>query len=155
MEDKKVHLKQNDVVRFGRIQFRVVELETRLEKIERSNTRVKVTPVNYTVEESLLRQQVTMTDNIGHSHSNTSTLTNLFVANKPNRKPKRKAIVAPINVQSGKLCRICLEEDETFESPFIVVCQCIGSVKFIHLKCLRSWTDNKKVVEHNPGITCY
>jgi len=53
--------------------------------------------------------------------SNASTLTNLFIRNKPKKK-KRKAIIAPVNVQSGKLCRICLEEEETFESPFIVVC---------------------------------
>ena len=54
MEDQKAYLKQNDVVRFGRIKFRVVELETNLAKVERSNTRVKVTPVNQTAEQEFL-----------------------------------------------------------------------------------------------------
>jgi len=49
-------------------------------------------------------------------------------------------------MESGKVCRICLEEEEDFQSgnPFITPCRCTGSMKYIHLKCLRNWTDSKK-----------
>ena len=45
-----------------------------------------------------------------------------------------------------KVCRICLEDEEDVENgnPFIVPCKCIGSLKYIHLKCLREWTDSKR-----------
>lgn len=33
-------------------------------------------------------------------------------------------------------CRICLSKLSTVDNPFISPCKCIGSVKFIHLKCL-------------------
>ena len=45
------------------------------------------------------------------------------------------------------VCRICLEEenpDEISENPFIVPCKCMGSMKYIHVKCMREWIDSKK-----------
>lgn len=41
--------------------------------------------------------------------------------------------------ESGKACRICLDDIETEENPFITPCKCSGSMKFIHLLCLREW----------------
>ena len=41
--------------------------------------------------------------------------------------------------ESGKACRICLDESETEENPFITPCKCAGSMKFIHLLCLQEW----------------
>lgn len=48
--------------------------------------------------------------------------------------------------ESGKVCRICLDEEEDIScgNPFITPCKCTGSMKYIHLKCLREWTDSKK-----------
>jgi hypothetical protein len=45
-----------------------------------------------------------------------------------------------------RACRICLEEEENLVdgNPFITPCKCTGSMGFIHLKCLRDWTDSKK-----------
>lgn len=45
------------------------------------------------------------------------------------------------------VCRICLEEedpDEAEDNPFIVPCKCMGSMKYIHVKCMREWIDSKK-----------
>lgn len=33
-------------------------------------------------------------------------------------------------------CRVCLSKLATVDNPFISPCKCIGSVRFIHLKCL-------------------
>jgi len=41
--------------------------------------------------------------------------------------------------ESGRACRICLDESETEENPFITPCKCAGSMKFIHLICLQEW----------------
>ena len=59
--------------------------------------------------------------------------------------------------ESGKCCRICLEDEEDVLSgnPFITPCKCTGSMKYIHLKCLREWTDSKKQFQADVGISSY
>ena len=42
-----------------------------------------------------------------------------------------------IGLESGKACRICLDDAETDDNPFITPCKCSGSMKFIHLECLK------------------
>lgn len=42
-------------------------------------------------------------------------------------------------LESGKACRICLDDTEEEGNPFITPCKCAGSMKFIHLQCLREW----------------
>ena len=36
-------------------------------------------------------------------------------------------------------CRYCLEEEDTDQNPLIVPCQCTGSTKYVHRKCLDQW----------------
>ena len=62
-----------------------------------------------------------------------------------NQTLNTEAVLAAVE-ESGKCCRICLEDEEDVESgnPFITPCKCTGSMKYIHLKCLREWTDSKK-----------
>ena len=57
--------------------------------------------------------------------------------------------------ESGIVCRICLEEEEESDNPFITPCKCTGSMKYIHLKCLREWTDSKKQFQTDTGIMSY
>ena len=45
------------------------------------------------------------------------------------------------NPKSKRTCRICYSEDNTDESPLIQPCQCSGSMKYIHLACLRKWIE--------------
>eukprot|EP00927_Polykrikos_kofoidii_P051985 TRINITY_DN4575_c0_g1_i1.p1 TRINITY_DN4575_c0_g1~~TRINITY_DN4575_c0_g1_i1.p1 ORF type:complete len:440 (-),score=48.38 TRINITY_DN4575_c0_g1_i1:147-1466(-) len=37
------------------------------------------------------------------------------------------------------LCRICLLEGPSEDDPLIAPCQCKGSIKYVHLGCLRHW----------------
>ena len=50
-----------------------------------------------------------------------------------------KGHIGKDNKESGKACKICLEDNEDFNNPFITPCKCTGSMKFIHLQCLREW----------------
>ena len=51
-------------------------------------------------------------------------------------------------LESGEVCRICLDDEDTSafgsENPFITPCGCTGSMRFIHVKCVREWLDGKK-----------
>lgn len=50
-------------------------------------------------------------------------------------------------------CRICFTEGDG-GNPLISLCKCSGSMKFIHLECLKGWINSKKTVKStNQAIT--
>lgn len=53
-----------------------------------------------------------------------------------------------------RLCRICLSEEE-HDNPFITPCQCTGSVKYIHLGCIREWLNGKMHKRETPQVNSY
>ena len=53
-------------------------------------------------------------------------------------------------------CRICLTETGTALDPLICPCKCAGTMKYVHLNCLREWIKSKvssRVTE--KGMTVY
>lgn len=71
------------------------------------------------------------------------------------KKSKVTGGLTAIAHSSDRSCRICLEEEETKQNPFITPCKCIGSVRFIHLDCFKSWLGSKKLVNYNDGVTSF
>lgn len=62
-------------------------------------------------------------------------------------------------LESGEVCRICLDDEDTTtvgaENPFITPCGCQGSMRFIHVKCVREWLDGKKQSQKLDGVYSY
>ena len=56
-----------------------------------------------------------------------------------------------------KCCRICYLEEEIETNPLIQPCLCSGSLRYIHLECLRHWigTRNWTRVENNENCCIY
>ena len=56
-----------------------------------------------------------------------------------------------------RCCRICYLEEETELNPLIQPCLCSGSLKYIHLDCLKKWigTRNWVNVENNENVCIY
>ncbi len=52
------------------------------------------------------------------------------------------------------ICRICLGEEEP-GNPIISPCKCTGSVKYIHLECIREWLEGKKHKKETPLVNSY
>ncbi|KAF7458818.1 putative zinc finger protein [Cryptosporidium felis] len=54
-------------------------------------------------------------------------------------------------------CRICLTEGEQEDDPLLCPCQCRGSIKFVHLECLRHWINGRLNLanESGPGDTFF
>lgn len=52
----------------------------------------------------------------------------------------------PITLKKSKkgCCRICLFSEYDNENPLIAPCKCSGTVKYIHLECLRQWLKLKQ-----------
>ena len=58
-----------------------------------------------------------------------------FIQNYSNRKSK-----------IPKLCKVCYGEEEP-ENPLVQPCQCSGTLKYIHLNCLKQWLNTKSCIK--------
>ena len=58
-------------------------------------------------------------------------------------------------MQEPGQCRICLGETYTIDNPFINPCGCDGSMKYIHLQCLREWLKSKLTVRESGSVVTY
>ena len=46
-------------------------------------------------------------------------------------------------------CRICLLDGGSAEDPLLCPCQCRGSIKFVHVECLRQWINGRLALTGN------
>eukprot|EP01053_Blabericola_migrator_P002786 Blabericola_migrator_1__2785@NODE_1798_length_3778_cov_307_576125_g1119_i1_p1_GENE_NODE_1798_length_3778_cov_307_576125_g1119_i1NODE_1798_length_3778_cov_307_576125_g1119_i1_p1_ORF_typecomplete_len713_score86_57RINGv/PF12906_7/2_1e15FHA/PF00498_26/5_1e02FHA/PF00498_26/4_8e08YopYscD_cpl/PF16697_5/12YopYscD_cpl/PF16697_5/0_00011YopYscD_cpl/PF16697_5/1_1e03FANCL_C/PF11793_8/0_0064FHA_2/PF17913_1/6_6e02FHA_2/PF17913_1/0_28zfRING_2/PF13639_6/0_079PHD_4/PF16866_5/8_8PHD_4/PF16866_5/1_3e03_NODE_1798_le len=55
------------------------------------------------------------------------------------------------------VCRICLsEEEDPKENPLVSPCKCNGSMKWIHLQCLRTWMEGRLNIKvDDVGSSCF
>ena len=47
-----------------------------------------------------------------------------------------------INKKNNSSCRICFCKDNLSINPLITPCKCSGSMKYIHVNCLKNWYIN-------------
>lgn len=59
------------------------------------------------------------------------------------------------NQSETRVCRICLGEDEEEDGEFVCPCFCSGSMKDIHISCLREWLNGKKLVYHGDKVKSF
>lgn len=59
------------------------------------------------------------------------------------------------NNKEQKMCRICLSSEQNSIDPLISPCKCSGSMKWIHLDCLRRWLSNKIETVEDDIIRIY
>jgi len=53
------------------------------------------------------------------------------------------------------MCRICQAEDNTIENPLVSPCKCAGSIKYIHVQCMRAWFKSKLISRVIRNTTSY
>lgn len=53
------------------------------------------------------------------------------------------------------VCRICYESEKSRADPLLSQCKCEGSVKYIHLNCLKSWLRSKVTVRASDHSVTY
>lgn len=54
-----------------------------------------------------------------------------------------------------KQCKICLNEEETAEDPFITPCKCNGSCAYVHFNCLKQWLDSRGYKKESGNTISY
>jgi len=57
--------------------------------------------------------------------------------------------------QNGQICRICLGDENTPDNPLISPCKCDGTMKHIHIECLREWLNSKRSYKENTAVKTY
>ena len=55
----------------------------------------------------------------------------------------------------GKVCRICLGEENEKNDPLISPCKCAGTMSHIHLECLREWLNSKRSKKEGENVKTY
>ena len=125
------NLKEGDILRIGRITIKIKKI-----KFQKNKDNKK--------------------DNKDINEDNISVNTNLNLKEIPTQKNNKKVYEKDEN-QKYKICRICYLEDDTIENPLIQPCICSGSMKFIHLDCLKHWLQTSIFVkiESNKDSTLY
>ncbi len=59
-------------------------------------------------------------------------------------------------IEEGDTCRFCLfEEVDSLEDPLLNVCDCDGSMRFIHVRCLQKWNMDKVVFKNTTSSKSY
>jgi hypothetical protein len=121
------HLKEGDILRIGRITIKIKKI-----KFHNPNKN---------------------SDNI----SINTNLKEMSNEPKPN-EPKYKSLFDTSSKKESekyKICRICYLEEESIDNPLIQPCVCSGSMKYIHLDCLKQWLHTSIFVKIDGNNDCY
>ena len=124
---KNYKIHEGDILKIGRITARIREIKLKNKE-------------NYKTDNSF-------NTNLNLRESHILTNGNIEIEKKIKvEKKKRK-----------KTCRICYIDDDTNENPLIQPCTCSGTMRYIHLDCLKQWIATKSLVkiESNDNCTIY
>ena len=105
------NLKEGDILKIGRILIRIKTI--RFSKNNNNNKNNDDKSINTNFSQDLKEIQI--------EHN------------------KIKKLKEPKDFSGNKLCRICYGEDDNEENPLLQPCTCSGSMKYIHLNCLKTW----------------
>ena len=135
-------LHEGEIIRLGKVIFKVIQI-----KIIEDEERLKI------------KKKGIISNSEMHSMNN-SNISNIKSNNKPNSKLNTKIhlktnhlLIQSNNTNDCRQCRICFGDSN--EDVLISVCKCIGSVKYIHIKCLYKWIAKKVSLKTYNHLTIY
>ena len=152
----KYKIEQGDIFRFGRITMRVKEI--RINKNFNLNKSIDFN-VNQKINNILNDKDNEIKNKEEEVIKNVLTFSNDLSKQKINKIPNSKmdrikiSKISTINAsqkfeknKTSKTCRICYGEEnliEDIDNPLVQPCKCSGSLKYIHLNCLKHWLNTK------------
>ena len=129
------NIKEGDIIKIGRIMIRIKTIK--FSKKNSSNKNINKTDKN---------------KNNDNKSINTNFSQNLEEIKSPIKQSKKiKENKEPTN---NKLCRICYGEEESKENPLVQPCICSGSMKYIHLNCLKTWINTSVNIKLDSTEYC-
>ena len=82
-----------------------------------------------------------------NNNDNKSIITDFSQNLKEVQIEKIKRKIEPKENTQNKICRICYAEEEDEENPLLQPCTCSGSMKYIHLNCLKTWINTSVIIK--------
>jgi hypothetical protein len=138
-DDLGYRLREGDKIKLGKIIFKVSELS-----YEFKNDSVNYMPRDRSTFYVPMKKNINDESNI-LNNKNKNCINNEDVSQTgKSAKPK-----------FSSMCRICLMDENEDENPLISPCKCIGSVRFVHLICMRKWLNAKTIVKNIKNMTVY
>lgn len=131
----KSELKERNIIKLGN--FLCFVRKINLQNIKKPNERSEDNSLNSQFDD---KEVIKMSQNIRQCTSSQP----YFLKPKPEEIEKEE-----------RICRICLNEENSEINPLINPCRCSGSMKWIHLKCLRKWLFNKVELVEDEIIRIY
>ena len=166
-------LKEGDIIRIGRLYLRVKILKfSNNEKDEKNINLMEINKININNTNKYRNSFTSPINNISIPTPNTrisigTNNNNLSINTALNRQeiqvnspiPEQNSRFKFLKLKSsnsyknitienkkGNFCRICYSEEDNNENPLIKPCTCHGSLKYIHLNCLRQWLKTNSYV---------
>ena len=133
----KYKINQGDIIRIGRITTRIKNIFFS----GSSNNSKNIQNTKNLIEIQEIKNK---------SNNNSVTETTNPKSNNSKKTSKKN--------NKNKICRICyMEEEDNEENPLVQPCICSGSMKYIHLKCLKHWINTRSFdkVESNELCSIY
>jgi predicted Zn-ribbon and HTH transcriptional regulator len=162
-------LDEGDIIKFGRVRFRVRKIGNTRRKRKHRFNQYDVS-LDVSMNERLIseinRRRRSRRDT--HNSFDSSMFQANAAVNQSTQQEKITEKIAKIVRTSGEhdfkkvrreaQCRICLgeeEDDEVEENPLISPCKCNGTMQYIHLECLKKWLDSKIHTKLTPYTFSY
>ena len=150
----KYRIKEGDIIRFGRITTRIKEIKIN-----------KITNLN--ISKSFDNKIIELNKEINNEKINTNDFIGKETESKILDLKKQKSVklerfdtTIPINIshksvkisnnKTLRICRICYGEEDIIlehDNPLVQPCKCSGSLKYIHLNCLKQWLNTKSITK--------
>ena len=154
-------LNPGDIIKIGRITLRIRDIYFSNKKINNTilNDSSCTNPDNK-------EMNVLKTEGEPLTNPNSSKKIN---NNNININPDVKEKIKPISISKNKknennfftklekknsVCRICYIEEENKDNPLLQPCICSGSMKFIHLSCLKQWISTRSCLKIDTTENC-
>jgi len=81
---------------------------------------------------------------------------NLIFNDQPEVRISNLSILSgPFAIKELSECRFCKSSDETQDNPLISPCNCTGSIKYIHVKCMKAWYQSKLARNVSEYVNAY
>ncbi|CDW85377.1 fha domain [Stylonychia lemnae] len=169
------YIKLKDIIKFGRVNFKISALHskqlrpdiqglgpTKTDNDAMSSHSANVDKIQISQVSMMNITEMNMMDNIGNSYNNYNQSTFLPGISKAVNDDNNQGNGPPIKTKDknptqsqARVCRICLGEDEDEYGEFLCPCNCSGSMKDIHISCLKEWLNGKKLVYHGDRVKSF
>ena len=163
LKPSKIDIKMNryklspgEVVKIGRITMRIRDIKFK-DKYTSPNNTINEKDQKTSEKNKNGRKKEDENKKMTRLETSEGKLTkNLYNGEKEKKVIKKKTqkdIFSKLE-KMKRVCRICYLEEDEEENPLVQPCICTGSVKFIHLTCLRKWVSTRSCVKIDTSPDC-